>query len=57
MTVQILIDRLPRGNKSLILLSIAPTLSTTFNVSVEFFTGIQLVFTLFDKLHDVNTLL
>lgn len=50
LTVQILIDRLPLGNKSLILLSIAPTLSTTFNIGVEVFTGIQLVVTLFDKL-------
>jgi|AntAceMinimDraft_1070359.scaffolds.fasta_scaffold14573_2 hypothetical protein len=57
LTVQILIDRLPLGNKSLILLSIAPTLSTTFNVGVEVFTGIQLVFTLFDKLLGVITLL
>lgn len=57
LTVQILIDRLPLGNKSLILLSIAPTLSTTFNLGVEVFTGIQLVFTLFDKLLGIITLI
>lgn len=49
MTVKILLDRLPVGNRSLILLSMAPWLSTTFDLSKEIFTGIQLSITLFDK--------
>lgn len=57
LTVQILIDRLPLGNKPLILLSIAPTLSTTFNLGVEVFTGIQLVVTLSDKVLSAITLI
>lgn len=50
LTVKILLDRLPIGNQSLILLGMAPWLSSTFNLGIEIFTGIQLVLTIFDKI-------
>jgi hypothetical protein len=57
MTVKILLDRLPIGNRSLILLSMAPWLSGTFNLSKEIFTGIQLTITVFDKAMSMVALL
>lgn len=57
LTVKILLDRLPVGNQSLIFLSMAPWLSTTFDLGVEIFTGIQLVLTIFDKILSAITLL
>lgn len=48
--VKILLDRLPLGNRTLILLSMAPWLSGSFDLSIEVFTGIQLMVAVLDKI-------
>jgi hypothetical protein len=48
--VKILLDRLPLGNRTLVLLSMAPWLSGSFDISIELFTGIQLMVALLDKI-------
>lgn len=49
MTIKILLDRIPIGNRSLILLSLSPWLSTNFSLSKEIFTGIMISITVIDK--------